>query len=756
MSSLADDAQISHVGGNIIPIKNNDISMEVERLRVKPSGLGWDVDVIYKFKNYGKQQVVKMGFPESWGQVNEIVGFKTWINGKEVKSEVLENQQQYSDDKERIDEYYEGYSRIEDEYLRFYSFEVPFKEAETIELRHKFSMGINCSPGEGENCWFEFILKTGSLWKGTIKDFDAVIEINRFITDDCVIYPENAVVQDYKISWRIKNFEPTKNLSVSIPASNLSFSAEGFAIYIMSKDDQYLSSNRRRELIDFYNELMEFVLTTQENWGNIQYRFETENQLVIADSLEKARRLLFGENGFGKYDEITYLKVLLSIKRACCGNDIMKLNHKELGDEILRFGKVVSVLNGDNPIEGYRKIFDNYNCSSLRDFLYLIRVYLRPNIINGQNVLRPIVNGLSQKLFREWYSGNDKTRYISAIVLSDIGYGNTSTAQIILENLKDPNNCQDILATVISRDREHFAKSISEKYDTGSVNEKRLIIKIIDIIPEPERGRILESARNDNRMKSFVYLQYVSDLYNDEGNDKFIKLLEKDMFYEDVNVRRKLAEIYNWNAYASHDATMVKGFDKLRYVKRYIELGKRAILGELDPAIRGLYIEGFLKLANQIKACHIVARDTTVNIKDFCNSLFKQKILDYIFDYLKKHKFTDTQLLYSAYELFRDYDDRCIDIENEIQKTFITKEISAANAFDYIFVKTNCPKNAIEIMVKMLSEERDIWLVRRIINKLVSCLRDDKDMINLIKEYMAEDHGVLAERLNEIIERIQK
>ena len=118
----------------------------------------------------------------------------------------------------------------------------------------------------------------------------------------------------------------------------------------MSKDDQYLSSNRRRELIDFYNELMEFVLTTQENWGNIQYRFETENQLVIADSLEKARRLLFGENGFGKYDEITYLKVLLSIKRACCGNDIMKLNHKELGEEILRFGKVVSVLNGDNPI----------------------------------------------------------------------------------------------------------------------------------------------------------------------------------------------------------------------------------------------------------------------------------------------------------------------------------------------------------------------------------------------------------------------
>ena len=136
------------MGGNIIPIKNNDI-MEVERLRVKP--VAWlGHRVLYKFKNYGKQQVVKMGFPESWGQVNEIVGFKTWINGKEVKSEVLENQQQYSDDKERIDEYYEGYSRIEDEYLRFYSFEVPFKEAETIELRHKFSMGINCSPGKAK------------------------------------------------------------------------------------------------------------------------------------------------------------------------------------------------------------------------------------------------------------------------------------------------------------------------------------------------------------------------------------------------------------------------------------------------------------------------------------------------------------------------------------------------------------------------------------------------------------------------------
>ncbi len=598
---LADDAQISHVGGNIIPIRNDNISMELEDLQIKENS-GWDIDVLYRFKNNGKKQIVKMGFPESWGQVNEISKFQTWINGKLINSEKLENQDQFADNpKDEL--FYEEYRKIGGNYLRFYSFDVFFKENETVEVRHRFKMGINCGPGEGGHCWFSFILKTGSLWKGPIKKFRANLETTSYLPDDAVIYPGNAKIGDYQITWEIDNFEPKNDLVVDLTFAEIYFEAVWYSDYINQKDEIYLKKNKHNELSSFYSRVIDYVLLKSKETSGFPPRFgeniPNPNSFIVADALEKTQRVLYGENSYGQYNQITFLKALLAIYRGCCVEEIEKMNKEQLISEIKRCKQIMGILNKQDPLEEYSAVFDMSDCKSFRDLL---------NYVSSVRKTQK----LSPKILMSWYSGDKATELVSAAVLTNMGYGNTTTAKVLFNYLESSNVCTEIIPELIDRDREHSIMFLLEEYGKGSQNKQKMMIKAASLIRshngccEPvdheiekkynkQLDEIIEKGRRESNTKEYTYAN--SDIICD--NQTFLDLMRRDMFDDSEIVRKKIAETYAWKSYQAHDTSTVQGFDKTRHIKEYFKLGREAILREKNNDIKKKYIHGYVDLARE-------------------------------------------------------------------------------------------------------------------------------------------------------------
>ncbi|MCK4233460.1 hypothetical protein KAX75_03475, partial [candidate division WOR-3 bacterium] len=276
--SFADDTGLvmGTVAGTVIPINNESIRMQKAKIRVD---IGWNESKVYclfTFKNEGGDTIVLMGFPKrkykiEFGMEGPYLAetFRTryitnrgilW-NGSGRKLRYKQIVYDIKDFTVKFDSSVvipkilnSGWSGPNDSLIdlitEYYVWEVPFKKGEIKELEHCY---VNLNSGEetsaySEALWrkFEYILSTGSTWKGNIGvvDFKAyslssqhpfwwdslslfgvgfIGQIYGFLAREAYIWgnqgydyinllhdfsPEGYSLHDGTVSWYFKDIEP--------------------------------------------------------------------------------------------------------------------------------------------------------------------------------------------------------------------------------------------------------------------------------------------------------------------------------------------------------------------------------------------------------------------------------------------------------------------------------------------------------------------------------------------------------------------
>jgi len=210
-SAYGNDAVYYGSGVTVYPVKHDDIQLVSEVITItRGVGLGWGVEAVLNFKNHGNKTSVQMGFPFDTDGPNDPdekeenvpdPKFRTFVDGKEIK--VTKKK---------------GWSKSPLQDLNFpivYTFSVPFEKGETKAIRHTYSVqGTDWSTGEYE---FKYILKTGALWKGVIKNIKVTMILpGSSIAEITGIKPKEHKAEKKQsatvLSWEFHNIKPDFNI----------------------------------------------------------------------------------------------------------------------------------------------------------------------------------------------------------------------------------------------------------------------------------------------------------------------------------------------------------------------------------------------------------------------------------------------------------------------------------------------------------------------------------------------------------------
>ncbi len=164
--SVGDTAPVIPVqSGCVIPVKNNVIVMQSEIVIIRLFQNHYEVEVEYYFKNTGKRQNVKMGFPNQTSSLitETIKNFKAFQNDSSLA----------------ITELFEGDDTTKPEVAimpkKFYEcFNVFFEKDETLKIRNTYTQGYESDYNETFR-GAEYILTTGALWKDKIGNIKVYI-----------------------------------------------------------------------------------------------------------------------------------------------------------------------------------------------------------------------------------------------------------------------------------------------------------------------------------------------------------------------------------------------------------------------------------------------------------------------------------------------------------------------------------------------------------------------------------------------------
>jgi hypothetical protein len=221
---LYNDAVFSGDGVTVFPVKTADIQMVTDSVAIKRGGdLGWLVEVITTFKNYGPDTVVQIGFPFNYatpetadtefeGEFPIRPDFKAFVDDKPVP--VTPKRGALSEDT--------GLA-----YDLVYLFNVNFRQGESKTIRQTYTVG-GTQNSMGGNI-FNYILKTGSLWKDSIENLSIALEIEKKDAPywQSVSPPEHKAEDrggKLYLYWSYKNIKPNFDLTVEhlpIGLSNL-------------------------------------------------------------------------------------------------------------------------------------------------------------------------------------------------------------------------------------------------------------------------------------------------------------------------------------------------------------------------------------------------------------------------------------------------------------------------------------------------------------------------------------------------------
>jgi hypothetical protein len=210
--AVADDGSVIGIGGSAELIKPEHASIRMVRERVDAQVLRcWAtpprVRCEFVFKNEGTATTVKMGFPEESrgdiapspkSKVSALHGYLSWVDGQRVKTRLVPSSK-YGNDA----------------YTAWHVKDVHFAAGQTRKVVDSYSGGMGGDVMGYRS--FNYVLKTGASWKGPIGE--AVIRVDvRDMLRACRIdhiEPKGYKLADGIISWRLKEFEPKEDVSIT-------------------------------------------------------------------------------------------------------------------------------------------------------------------------------------------------------------------------------------------------------------------------------------------------------------------------------------------------------------------------------------------------------------------------------------------------------------------------------------------------------------------------------------------------------------
>jgi hypothetical protein len=211
---FANDAVFSGNGVTVFPVRTAEIQMVTDSVTIKRGGgLGWLVEVIASFKNFGPDTVVQIGFPFSWGtpetsdtefegEYPDTPDFRAFVDGKPVlvtpKRGILGEATELA-------------------YDLVYVFNVNFLHGESKTIRQTYTVGGSQNSMGGDV--FTYILKTGSLWKDSIEKLSITLAIDKKDAAywQSVFPPEQKAEErgdKLYLYWSYNNIKPNFDLTV--------------------------------------------------------------------------------------------------------------------------------------------------------------------------------------------------------------------------------------------------------------------------------------------------------------------------------------------------------------------------------------------------------------------------------------------------------------------------------------------------------------------------------------------------------------
>jgi hypothetical protein len=237
--ALADDGYAGGVGENPIPRNSEDIVMDSEVVNIVLHEGFAEVECAYRFINEGSDQTVVMGFPnktfmEMSGEnpaKNGIGIFRAFANDIEIP--VRSSTLTFEPDRHEAELY--------GQQSTWFFHDVPFKKGETkiVVNRYIADHGGTASPITAINKNFNYVLRTGSSWKGVIsradinisyasgvswnnlfRDPDSYMENGEKPPEDpyrCIlIVPKGYEKNASGLSWSFTDFEPNKDSDIMV------------------------------------------------------------------------------------------------------------------------------------------------------------------------------------------------------------------------------------------------------------------------------------------------------------------------------------------------------------------------------------------------------------------------------------------------------------------------------------------------------------------------------------------------------------
>ena len=203
----ADDTAFEGEGQTVWPVKNKEIEMVAETVKVQKGEEEWEANCIFILRNTGESTEVQIGFPDlterSPGRetlLGTINNFKCFVDGNEVQAEHKKGVLDPLDP--------------EFAYPFAYVWKTVFQKGQTHKVINTYSFkGIFSSDGTTS---LKYVLKTGSLWKEKIRK--AVIEFDLGEIDPhfaSSISPSGFVIRKNGIRWVFSDFEPKEDIEIS-------------------------------------------------------------------------------------------------------------------------------------------------------------------------------------------------------------------------------------------------------------------------------------------------------------------------------------------------------------------------------------------------------------------------------------------------------------------------------------------------------------------------------------------------------------
>ena len=187
--SYANDCSVSGQGGRwkILKGEHNSVQMVSETINI--SVLQTDTDeqgsfnyktiATFIFKNHGKAQTVKMGFPEcSYGDFNGgFLYFHTFVDGKEVNAvrSVLDPEDEDSSTYIPFNDSIDCENGFEALWIKEVSFEENETKTITVEYMSPVNSGVAVS-GKGIEYWISYDF-TGGNWYGAVEESKVIVDI---------------------------------------------------------------------------------------------------------------------------------------------------------------------------------------------------------------------------------------------------------------------------------------------------------------------------------------------------------------------------------------------------------------------------------------------------------------------------------------------------------------------------------------------------------------------------------------------------